>query len=181
MSACRDMLPLLFVVLIFFCATTNAAESKDIQFRCKVCERAIEYLWEQGVILRDHCHDSATDPRCDLSSIHRFAMEEMVQTICEDVPREYSLIKSQDSVDLIPRDNHETPTTNTEDDNEAITATCREWIFEEAGYDLVVRYMYANLEAGKPTVIILRSLKNLYCSKPCDPNFKRKRDAHDEL
>lgn len=142
--------------------------------RCRVCNRAIAHIWRTGDQLRRHCYEEGTDPRCDFSNLHSFGIEEMVHGICEDLPLTHQAMHDSE-FDLVLHDNPEHP----EFVSQAITRACKEWLHEEHGAEQIALYMYANLDAGKPTEIILHNLQHRYCHRACDPGYTRIRDRHD--
>lgn len=142
--------------------------------RCRVCNRAIAHIWRTGDQLRRHCYEDGTDPRCDFSNLHSFGIEEMVHGVCEDLPLTHQAMHESE-FDLVLHDNPEHP----EYVSSAITKACKEWLHDEHGAEQIALYMYANLDAGKPTEIILHNLQHRYCNRACDPNHQRIRDRHD--
>ena len=67
----------------------------DAYIRCKVCDRAIAHIWNQGVELRKHCKDHGTDSRCHISNLHRHGIEEMVKDVCDDLLKHIKLLWSR--------------------------------------------------------------------------------------
>ncbi len=159
------------IFLIFSVAgLSSAQELSEQDIRCKVCEKAIEYVWNQGYELRNHCkRDDRHDPRCDYYQIHRFGIDELVHEVCDKLPTTHHRTKSE-SFDLTfnaaekPDHSHE--------DAKTIRNTCLKWVHQEHGMEQVALYIYANLDAGKHTDTILRGLQDRYCKKrACNPNF----------
>lgn len=157
-----------------FSATLTPAHVHDDFIRCKVCYRAIAHIWHTGDKLRKHCFEEGTDPRCDFSNLHSFGIEEMVNGVCEDLPLTHQAIHESE-FDLVLSANVDHP----EFVSTAITKACREWLHEEHGAEQIALYMYANLDANKPTEVILHNLQHRYCNRACDPSYKRVRDHHD--
>ena len=134
----------------------------DAFIRCKVCDRAIAHIWHQGVKLRTHCAVHGTDKRCDITNLHKFGIEEMVKEVCDELPHTHqSLIDSE--FELIAHDDpkHEP------EQIEAIRNACIRWVHDEHTIDYVTRLMYANLDAGKATQVILHRLQERFCDAAC--------------
>lgn len=142
--------------------------------RCKVCNRAIAHIWHKGDALRRHCFQEGTDPRCDFSNLHSFGIEEMVHDVCEDLPLTHTAIHESE-FDLVLAENPDHP----EYVSSAIKTACQEWVHGEHGAEQVALYLYANLDAGKPTEVILHNLQHRFCRRACDPKHVRRRDRHD--
>ena len=138
--------------------------------RCKVCERAIDHVWHQGVDLRAHCRqEDAHDPRCEYSSVNHFGIEEMVTEVCQKLPKTHRLKDGADaSFDLEPH--HEDPKHDTAV-AAAIRNACIKWVHEEHGLDQVALYVFANLDAGKSTATILGGLRDRYCKNACNADY----------
>lgn len=144
--------------------------------RCKVCNRAIQHAWQEGVHLRNHCKHEGTDPRCKYSFLHKFGIEEMVNDVCDALPRKYQAIHESE-FDLVLRDDPQHP----EHVAAAIRDTCVKWIHEFHGVEEVGLWIFANLDVGKTTEMVLHSLQHRYCHRACDPTFDRRLDAHDDF
>ena len=176
---CNIARTMFYLMMFAFLPMAPFATSGDLHpdyIRCKVCYRAIEHVWNKGVELRSHCRAEGTDPRCDFSNVHSFGIEEMVDGICDDLPLTHKAIHESE-FDLVLHDNPDHP----EHVSTAITKTCREWVHDEHGAEQVALYIYANLDAGKPTEIILHGLQHRYCRNACNPNFKKPKDRHDRF
>lgn len=146
-------------VLAFF----RCAEALDDAFiRCKVCDRAVAHIWDQGVALRHHCKLHGTDSRCHITNMHRHGIEEMVQDVCEDLPRTHqSLVESEFELEVHENPNH---------DDEIIAAirkSCIKWVHDQHTVDYVTRIIFANLDAGKSTQVILHKLQEHLCEAAC--------------
>ena len=131
------------VALIVAVAQVNAL---DIDFiRCKVCERAIEHVWDKGALLRKQCaEEPESDPRCDFSAMHSFGIEEMVHGVCDGLPKTHAQMDHSE-FDLVP---HDTPQ-HTAEAAAAISKACNLWLKEEHGAEHIALYIYANLDAHK--------------------------------
>jgi hypothetical protein len=156
---------LVFALLAFFFlvafATRGATALHEAEIRCKVCERAIQYVWDQGYELRNHCKSpERSDPRCDYSQLHRFGIEEMVHEVCDKLPRTHQAIEGSE-FDLVLKDNPE----HSDEVASLLRTTCNKWLHQEHGLDQIALYVYANLDAGKHTATILRGLQDRYCKK----------------
>ena len=161
-----------------------AAALNDARIRCKVCERAIEFVWHQGVQLRDLCNDHASDPRCDRYHLHRYGIEEMVSDVCKKLPETHKLLNHEDEAtgpfDLVRH--HEDPQ-HPQEVNDAVRYACTKWLHDEHTIEEIGKYMFANLDAKKPTGVILPALVEMFCSyTACNPSYvRRRRNYHDEL
>ena len=134
----------------------------DAFIRCKVCDRAIGHIWHQGVKLRTHCAVHGTDKRCDITNVHKFGVEEMVKEVCDELPATHqSLIDSE--FEMIAHDDPQ----HEPEQIAAIKAACIRWVHDEHTIDYVARLMYANLDAGKSTQVILHKLQERFCDAAC--------------
>ena len=169
------MKAVIFVIaLCLLAVSVTAIDEKFI--RCKVCDRAIAHIWNQGVNLRAHCKTHGTDPRCDISNMHRHGVEEMVKDVCADLPKTHqSLVSSE--FELVT---HESPN-HDQEIIDAIEKTCLRWVHEE---HTVTAMMYANLDAQKPTHVILHKLQERFCDAACKPEqppVNEEADVVDEM
>ena len=155
-----------------FAAATSVAEMDESLIRCKVCERAIGYIWHQGVALRLHCRENhqSADHRCDNSNMHHFGIHEMVHEVCDKLPRTHATIEHSE-FDLVLHHDPQHPTAVAE----KIRNACVKWVHHEHGLDAVSLYLYANLDSGKSTDTILHSLQHRFCKNACNVNYKQER------
>lgn len=155
-------------------AVVSALHENEI--RCKVCERAIAHVWDQGYELRNHCKSAErADPRCDYSQLHRFGIEEMVHEVCDRLPQTHQAIEGSE-FDLVLKENPE----HTEEVAALIRNTCNKWIHQEHGLHEITLYIYANLDAGKHTATILRGLQDRYCKKrACKADYVQSANVED--
>jgi hypothetical protein len=164
------------VVLVAAVASVASAEWSQLDediIRCKVCERAIGYVWNQGEKLRRHCKSpERNDTRCDLSNVHHFGIDEMVHQVCDKLPHTHKAVQGSE-FDLVLHDDPQHP----DHVIEAITNTCVKWVHEDHGLDHVALYIFANLDAGKSTHTILHSLQHRFCKKACN-KWHRRDDGH---
>jgi hypothetical protein len=162
------------IALVLFCVSVlvSAADKIDHQavtadeyriIRCAVCDRAIAHIWHQGVKLRQHCAIHGTDKRCDITNVHRFGVEEMVKEVCDELPHTHQGLLEDGEFALIQ---HEDPK-HEKEVFEAIRASCVRWVHDEHTIDYVTRLMYANLDAGKATQVILHKLQERFCDAAC--------------
>ena len=153
---------LLIVVFLVGESSVHALLDEDI-IKCKVCDRAIAHIWNQGINLRNHCrHTKEKDDRCDLSNLHRDGIVELTQGACESLPKTHqALIHSE--FDLVVRDNPN----HDEEVSQAITSACVRWIHDEHTVEEVARMIFANLDAGKRTKVILHKIQEYYCDAAC--------------
>ena len=153
------ILALLFVVLFAAVAVNAIAEE---QIKCKVCDRAIAHIWEQGVKLRTHCKVHGTDPRCDISNLHQTGIEGLVHEVCDDLPRTHQALLESD-FEMIAHDDpkHEPEIID------AIKSACVRWVHKEHSVPTVTRLIYANLDAGKSTRTIMHALQQRFCDAAC--------------
>lgn len=149
-------------------------EPHEDQIRCKVCNRAIEHIWDKGAELRSHCKSEGTDPRCDFSNMHSFGIEEMAHAVCENLPETYQALQGSE-FDMILADYPEHPRAV----SKAISRACRRWVHEQHGAEKVALYVYSNLDAGKSKGQILHSIQHRFCKNACNPSYKLPGDAHD--
>lgn len=171
------------VILLVFAALNNnnrvsaadAGEPTLVEqdIRCKVCEKAIEYAWNQGFELRQHCKsEERADPRCDYSQIHRFGVDEMVHEVCDKLPVTHHITPDSESFDLHFNDAKKPD--HSAEDATLIRNTCLKWVHQEHGLEQVSLFIFANLEAGKHTNTILKGLQDRYCRRrACNPDFKQ--------
>ena len=82
-------------VLVAFLIGAAAALQEEY-IKCKVCERAIQHVWNQGVELRAHCKGFGSDPRCDHTNMHQFGIEEMVHEVCDKLPKTHQAIEESE-------------------------------------------------------------------------------------
>ncbi|CUG91528.1 membrane-associated protein, putative [Bodo saltans] len=163
-----------FVVVIMLClaaATVSSELVDDKYIRCKVCDRAIAHIWHQGVELRKHCKTHGTDPRCYITNLHKHGVEEMVRDVCEDLPKTHQSL-THSEFDLVVHD-------NPNHDAEIITAirdSCVKWVHDTHTVEAVTRLIYANLDAGKSTQVILHRLQERFCDAACRPEDDDKRE-----
>jgi hypothetical protein len=149
--------------------TTGKVILSDDYIRCKVCDRAIQHIWMSGVHLRTHCATHGTDPRCDITNMHKSAIATMVNEVCDELPKTHqSLLESE--FEMIA---HEDPQHEPEH-IAAITASCKRWVHEEHSLDYVTRLMFANLDAGKSTQVILHRLQERFCDAACRKPVEKK-------
>lgn len=166
---------LAFVAILIAGFQTTVDAFPDELIRCKVCQRAIEHVFRKGAELRDHCKsEERNDPRCDYSNLHSFGIEEMVHTACDDLPKTYQAIHDSEFEMVI----HDDPQ-HSKEAALAIKRTCVKWVHDQG--EEVSLYVFANLDAQKSAEVILPALQNRFCSFACNPDFVKKRDAHDEL
>lgn len=156
------------LLVVFLVSAVVALDDSFI--RCKVCDRAIAHIWNQGVELRKHCKDHGTDSRCHISNLHRHGIEELVKDVCDDLPKTHqALVDSEFELVIHDSPNH---------DEEAIAAirnSCVKWVHDAHTIAGVTRLIYANLDAGKSTQVILHRLQERFCDAAC------KDDAESEL
>lgn len=161
------------VLIVGACFTDAAAALNDELIRCKVCQRAISHVFHAGIDLRDHCEKPGrTDPRCDYSNVHQFGIEEMVHTVCDDLPKTYKAIHESE-FDLVLHDDPQHP----REVAMAIKRSCVRWVHDQ--HDAVALYIFANIDAGKSAQVVLPSLVERFCRNPCDASYRKQRDAHD--
>lgn len=159
----RGRLFIVAVLLLLAAALLDTASALEDRFiRCKVCDRAIAHIWNQGVELRKHCKLHGTDPRCYITNLHKHGIEEMVKDVCDDLPRTHqALVHSE--FELVAHD-------NPSHDEEVVTAirdSCVKWVHDQHTVDMVTRLVYANLDAGKSTQVILHRLQERFCDPAC--------------
>lgn len=158
-------------------ASDFAAPLDEKVIRCKVCERAIQHVWHEGENLRWHCKDGdSTDPRCKYSFLHRFGIEEMVENVCDKLPTKYQAIHESE-FDMVLSEDPSHP----EHVAEAIRATCVKWVHEFHSVEEVAKWVFANLDVGKSTGMILHGLSHRFCHRACNPKYEMRLDAHDEF
>ncbi len=156
---CSALVALL--VLLCFAGAVRAIDEESI--KCKVCDRAIAHIWQQGVELRTHCKTHGTDARCDISNLHQHGIREMVHEVCDDLPRSHQALVEDADFEMIAHDDpqHEPEIID------AIRKACVRWVHEEHGVNAVTRMIYANLDAGKSTRTILHGLQRRFCDSAC--------------
>lgn len=135
----------------------------DQLIRCGVCDKAIAHIWHQGVKLRTHCAVHGTDKRCDITNLHKHGVAEMVKEVCDELPQTHQALIEDGEFALI---NHEDPK-HEQHVIDAIRAACIRWVHDEHTVDYVTRLMYANLDAGKSTQVILHKLQERFCDAAC--------------
>jgi hypothetical protein len=140
-----------------------AAAFPDAAIRCKVCERAVHYVWHKGVELRGQCLHGATDDRCDFHHVHPWAINQMVWGVCTALPETHqAIMKSEFEIVL-----HDTPE-HTAENVRAIKQSCLRWLHSaHGGAEEVGRIVMGNLEVGKKTEVILEGLTSRFCTKAC--------------
>ena len=156
----RVLCALGLLLLLWGAVSVSALDDRFI--RCKVCDRAIAHIWNQGVELRKHCKLHGTDPRCYITNLHKHGIEEMVRDVCDDLPRTHqALVHSE--FELVAHDNP-----NHDDEViEAIRSSCVKWVHDRHTIDMLTRLIYANLDAGKSTQVILHRLQERFCDSAC--------------
>lgn len=142
--------------------------------RCKVCNRAIEHIWDKGAELRAHCKIEGTDPRCDFSNMHSFGIEEMASAVCEGLPETHQALQGSE-FDIVLAEFPEHPRSVAK----VISRACRRWLHEQHGAEKIALYIYSNLDAGKAKGQILHALQHRFCKNACNPGYKLPGDAHD--
>lgn len=167
-----------FVFAIAFLCSFSLAAIDETKIRCKVCDRAIAHIWHQGVELRKHCKLHNTDPRCKHTNLHKHGVEEMVNDVCTDVVKHHNAVLDGSRFDMTPIENGAT-SNNDAALNAAITESCKKWVLGSNTAATLTKYVFANLEAGKPTQAILNPLQAKFCSRACQPPVKE--EANDEL
>jgi hypothetical protein len=168
------MRKLLVIACVIGLCLADISKYDDDLIRCKVCERTIEHVFRRGAELRSHCKDEGTDPRCDYSNLHSFGIEEMVHTACDDLPKTYQAIHDSEFEMVL----HDSPE-HAPEVALAIKRTCVRWVHDQ--HDDVAVYIFANLDAQKSAAVVLPSLQQRFCRHACNPRYKKKRDAHDDL
>jgi hypothetical protein len=146
-------------------ARVNALD--DAQIKCKVCDRAVAHIWEQGVVLRRHCQkefgNAGHDVRCDLNNLHKHGVEAMVKDVCDDLPKTHqSIAESEFEMMMHDEPVHDAGVA------EAIQAACVRWVHDEHGVETLTRLIFANLDSGKSSSTILHSLQARFCDSACD-------------
>jgi hypothetical protein len=160
------------VVLASLCYEGSGADLVDDKYiRCKVCDRAIAHIWHQGVELRKHCKTHGTDPRCYITNLHKHGVEEMVRDVCEDLPKTHQSL-THSEFDLVVHDNPN----HDADIIKAIRDSCVKWVHDTHTVDAVTRLIYANLDAGKSTQVILHRLQERFCDAACRPDEDEQRE-----
>lgn len=153
------------IAAVVFCgAHASLSKFEDRVVRCKVCDRAIAHIWHQGVELRKHCKIHGTDPRCYITNLRKDGIEEMVRDVCDDLPKTHQALLHSE-FDLVASDqpDHDAAVI------EGIRAACVEWVHDRHSVEGVTRLMYANLDAGKSTQVILHRLQERFCDDACKP------------
>lgn len=172
-----------FLVALSTSSSTVAASSlnEDI-IRCKVCERAITYVWDEGEALREHCKQIDNhDPRCDYNQLHHFGIEELVHDVCDRLPRTHQAIEGSE-FDLVLKDvEKDGEPDHTEEVANLIRNTCLKWVHQEHSIKQVALYIFANLDANKPRKIILRGLVDRYCGKrACRAEYTQSKNVEND-
>lgn len=87
----------------------------------------------------------------------------MVKEVCDELPQTHQALIEDNDFAIIPHDDpkHEQHVI------EAIRAACIRWVHDEHTVDYVTRLMYANLDAGKSTQVILHKLQERFCDAAC--------------
>jgi hypothetical protein len=163
------------VAAVLLVATVTALDDKLI--RCKVCERAIEHVWNQGEELRTKCTESggnSGDARCNFIHLHDHGIEDMMHTVCDDLPKTYKAIEGSE-FDMVLHEDPQHP----KEIALAIKRACVNYLHDDHGADEVAMYIFANLDAGKQKEQILPALQHRYCRQACTAEYTRKRDHHD--
>jgi hypothetical protein len=175
------LLSCVIIVSLLLGTAHGAAEFTDAAIRCKVCESAIAHIWHEGVELRTACHDHATDPRCDYHHLHHFGIEELTESVCDELPKKYTA--SHDAAtDEFKMIRAEEDPKHPDVIVQRIRATCLKWMHQEHGIEEISRHIYANLDAKKTTEQILHPLTQRYCRNACDVDYKaRRHHHHDEM
>lgn len=176
MRTVRTLIVALLVAAVAV-APLGAAAFPDELIRCKVCQRAIEHIFRKGAELREHCAEEARDdrdPRCDYVNLHQFGIEEMVHTVCDDLPKNYQALHESEFELAV----HDDPT-HAPEVVMALKRTCVNWVHDQS--EEVAAYIYGNLDAQKSAETVLPSLQRRFCDLACNPSHKKKRDAHDEM
>lgn len=157
-------LVLSIALILVVCAAVENSALEDKIIRCKVCDRAIAHIWHQGVELRKHCKLHGTDPRCYITNLHKHGIEEMVRDVCEDLPKTHQALLHSE-FDLVAHDDPQ----HDEATIQAIRDSCVKWVHDTHTVEGVTRLIYANLDAGKSTQVILHRLQERYCDAACRP------------
>ena len=133
------------------------------RIKCKVCDRAIAHIWNQGDRLRQHCASHGNDPRCNRRYMHRHGVDEMTQDVCDDLPKTHQSLITDEDFELEAHDDpsHEPVVL------QAIRDACVRWVHDEHSVESVSRIIYANLDAGKRTQHILHKIQEQYCHAAC--------------
>lgn len=157
----------IFVLILAAVQVVSAAGPlvDDAYIRCKVCDRAIAHIWHQGVELRKHCKTHGTDPRCYITNLHKHGIQEMVHDVCDDLPKTHQSL-THSEFDLVVHDNPN----HDEDIVKAIRDSCVKWVHDTHTVEAVTRLIYANLDAGKSTQVILHKLQERFCDAACRPD-----------
>ena len=169
----------LAIVALLSVGTVFGAKIDETKIRCKVCDRSIAHIWLKGVELRKHCKLHNTDPRCRHTNIKKSAVEEMVNDACEEVAKTHAAsLDTRGNFAMVPIEE------GGESNNEphvdaAITASCGRWVIDANTPATLSRFIYANLDAGKPTQAVLNPLQTKFCQHACAP--AQNDDHYDEL
>ena len=113
--------------------------------------------------LRSHCKVHGTDPRCDISNVDHKAVDEMAKDVCESLPKTHQAVESGGAFDL-------KPSANPKHDDEIaklITSVCDKWVLGKNNQANMARLIFANLDAGKSTQVILHPLQERFCAAAC--------------
>ena len=156
-------LTLLVVCFFAIAARAELTEAEHEKIHCKVCDRAIAHIWNEGVALRKHCKMHNTDPRCDNTNLHRTGIHEMIKDVCDDLPKTHQGLLHDDEFEIF---SHEEPTHETEL-LEAIQGSCKKWVHDHNGLPALNKFIFANLDSGKPTRAILHPLQRRFCRGAC--------------
>ena len=166
----------IFLLMLMFSSYPVVVDAfHERMVRCRVCQRSISHIWSRATNLRRKCkHIDHTDERCDFKNVHPWAIDQMVWGVCDALPQTYQALHYDGEFDLIL---HEEPN-HSEELAALIRATCKKFLHEHHGVDDIGRVMLANLEVGKTTEVILKSLEKHFCSKPCSRHWE---DGDDEF
>ena len=158
---------LLALVLIAACVSMVAlgalSPEEEERIHCKVCDRAIAHIWNEGVALRKHCKMHNTDSRCDNTNLHKSGIHEMIKDVCDDLPKTHQGMMHDDEFEIFA---HEEPKHEAEL-LDAIQRSCKKWVHEHNGFPALNKFLYANLDSGKPTRAILHPLQRRFCRGAC--------------
>ena len=173
----------LVAILCVLAATVLGFPDKLI--RCKVCDRAMHHVWMKAVELRHKCRHHYTesghpDERCDYSNVHPWAVNQMVWGVCDALPVTYQAVLKDEDFRIIAT---EGDPAHTEEAARAIKESCVRWLHTVHTAESVGNTVLGNLEVGKTTEVILKSLKKRFCQKACQdhPTHEFSHEDRDEL